>query len=732
MSNTDLDPILKKVQRAETTHIDSNVRIGISSLQWFLENDVATHPIHNQNDLQFKLCGEEGFAAIETDIRAATSTVDLVLWGFDPAMELVRMTPTTDPKVNGHQYWPRGTTFGDLLAAKAKQGVQVRMLLWYDTGVEEAMRGVLEMLLGNKADGAVKVSHAALARVMQGMSENAPDFPAVWQPMPGFGEALRKAPRSQLRNAQPTGKDVREAYARAWWNAALSGEIPNLEIRLRKAHPASIDKLKAKYLPSALSITEEAGISQVGTHHQKPILIDYHPGQGNYQGAAKAQAHTCGYVMGLNSVTSYWDTTQHLYNDPRRETAYDASAYWMKPWHIKPYRDYAIRVEGEALACLNNNFCEAWDTAAQTRLAFGKGALKALRAKVKPRPKGALPAQIVRTQPEHGDATILKAYTLASSNARNYIYIENQYVQLADWVKFVKGLREKLVDGYAQGKGPTEAQTPGLKLPATMAPLYLFVVMPQPERNEMVPSTYDTLAHLGQATTVRGYSKQLQNLREGRKDPLGSLEQAVLKDTLAATPSTSAVAAELDKLGIYTLSAMLMTYDYENQARKIRINKRDNRAQTWQAEQEARTSPTQRPADTVPGDHSSHNIQPPPYREIYIHSKLMLVDDCYLTLGSANLNKRSMVGDSELNISVAERLFTQGIRQKVWGNIAGTDLDGGDGSRTQTKEAFDKWIKRMANNTSDRKKSMSRIGPENDSFIHTFDDPRGAPMVRLA
>ena len=37
-------------------------------------------------------------------------------------------------------------------------------------------------------------------------------------------------------------------------------------------------------------------------------------------------------------------------------------------------------------------------------------------------------------------------------------------------------------------------------------------------------------------------------------------------------------------------------------------------------------------------------------KDIYIHAKLMVIDDEFFTLGSANLNIRSMAVDSELNI----------------------------------------------------------------------------------
>jgi phospholipase D1/2 len=46
------------------------------------------------------------------------------------------------------------------------------------------------------------------------------------------------------------------------------------------------------------------------------------------------------------------------------------------------------------------------------------------------------------------------------------------------------------------------------------------------------------------------------------------------------------------------------------------------------------------------------NAPETPERTTYIHAKLMIVDDRFLTVGSANLTNRSMVLDTELNLSV--------------------------------------------------------------------------------
>ena len=689
---TDLTKLLSEIQNPEKSHVDMTKRRAKGSLQWFLEKDSKTHPIHDNNHLEFHICGQDAFAAIEKDIRAAVSSIDLVLWGFDPGMELVRKGSV----------WPRGTTYGDLLTAKAREGVKVRLLVFYAhtpyLGWVPAFN-IASYLIGNVPD----------IGAMSGIP---------WPALPTEFNAPDTVGKSALEAVK-----LRQEYCGSWWRIALRGGFTNLEIRLRKAYPDAIQKTVGKYLPGSVrTLTEAAGMIEIGTHHQKPILIDYAPDKAN-----AAKANSCGYVMGLNSVTDYWDTNEHVFNDPLREYSPE-SAFWTKAWHLKPYRDYAIRVQGEALYCLNKNFVEGWDNASGYGVANGasifSSSLEKQRKSVHPKDlpvaRGArCRAQILRTFPEKEDATILKAYTLAASNAVNYIYVENQYFQLDDWPRMIKKVRGQYCEAMIQA---------GAK-PADIAPLHIFVVIPQPERDQMVPNTYDTINQLGQGQSIGAYDKLVQGRRKGDPKNSGGL---IVKDSLKSAPVNPQ--AELDALGIKTVVAMLMTYDAGNEAKDIRIKKRDSVAQQAQASVEATSNKNDkdRPGkanDVEPKEYSEYDIKPRPYREIYIHSKLMFVDDVYTTLGSANLNARSMAGDSELNICTEEWAFTKAARRRVWGNLAGVDLDGGEGTRKDVEKTRTSWLDLMDQN---RKNKLAGHPPENNSFIHPFEDPRGEPLIRLA
>ena len=152
---------------------------------------------------------------------------------------------------------------------------------------------------------------------------------------------------------------------------AFKGLFGGLEIRLRHGDSAAISKSIATEINQPRGLTmgeiEKPGMQYLGTHHQKPVLIDF-----DHEEGAKA----VGYVMGLNSVTDYWDTTAHLLDDTRREQGgvnerrecLQGMAADGGFATLKPYQDYACRIDGgRALIALYNNFVKAWDRAIDDR-----------------------------------------------------------------------------------------------------------------------------------------------------------------------------------------------------------------------------------------------------------------------------------------------------------------------------------------------------------------------------
>lgn len=92
--------------------------------------------------------------------------------------------------------------------------------------------------------------------------------------------------------------------------------------------------------------------------------------------------------------------------------------------------------------------------------------------------------------------------------------------------------------------------------------------------------------------------------------------------------------------------------------------------------------------------------------QVYVHTKLMIVDDLYALLGSANINDRSLLGmrDSELAVLVQDgqtaradinghgsqrpvRLFAHNLRKQIWSKLFG--ITGNVRPATELKQAID-------------------------------------------
>jgi hypothetical protein len=293
------------IRRVETTHIDEVARTATSTTQWFAEKLHATHPITHNNRLKVFICGEEGFADIHTQIESAKESIDLICWGFDPGMELKRGAGPT---------WPRGKTYGDLLIEAGARGVKVRLLVWLDRilcGITKNMpghgHGTHPWYTRSSFHGEDKVGAQHSLAMLQAKYKDVPTF-------------IKGRVSGHLTQAMVPLK-AREEYCFSWYDAALHGRLRGIQVRTRGTNKANVDRsLDAEqHQPASLATLEieRLGLIHAATHHQKTILIDF-----MYQGGGKA----VGYVMGLNSVTDYWDTCEHKLEDPRREQGGESTA----------------------------------------------------------------------------------------------------------------------------------------------------------------------------------------------------------------------------------------------------------------------------------------------------------------------------------------------------------------------------------------------------------------------
>jgi phosphatidylserine/phosphatidylglycerophosphate/cardiolipin synthase-like enzyme len=89
---------------------------------------------------------------------------------------------------------------------------------------------------------------------------------------------------------------------------------------------------------------------------------------------------------------------------------------------------------------------------------------------------------------------------------------------------------------------------------------------------------------------------------------------------------------------------------------------------------------------------------------VYIHAKLMLIDDTFMTLGSANINTRSMEVDSELNIAHDRYAVTQPLRRRLWGMHTNNR-----GAQDDPEAAYKAWRQIMDQNKIAQEKNKTPV-----------------------
>jgi phosphatidylserine/phosphatidylglycerophosphate/cardiolipin synthase-like enzyme len=92
------------------------------------------------------------------------------------------------------------------------------------------------------------------------------------------------------------------------------------------------------------------------------------------------------------------------------------------------------------------------------------------------------------------------------------------------------------------------------------------------------------------------------------------------------------------------------------------------------------------------------------YRPIYVHSKLLVVDDVFFTVGSANINTRSMEVDSELNIGCNDPAKARIWREKLFA------MHTGSAPNDDPAVEFEKWADILEKNSDRQSKGEPLIG----------------------
>jgi len=122
------------------------------------------------------------------------------------------------------------------------------------------------------------------------------------------------------------------------------------------------------------------------------------------------------------------------------------------------------------------------------------------------------------------------------------------------------------------------------------------------------------------------------------------------------------------------------------------------------------------------------------YGSVYVHSKLTMFDNAYLTLGSANWNHRSMFTDTEVNIAVqCHNNIGEKFRKKLWGYHLNGLWNAQDmGSKTTPKQWYKEWDELLRKNFfayTDKKSLIMNLFP----YYEDIDDvkKRAWPIMRM-
>ena len=657
--------VTKKPIQIPASKYMPKAKVGLS---WFLYEEDKKEFEPSMSDAHSKpvpatfralINGEEAFGAIYDKIENASSSIDIAIWGFQPSMYFKR-------KKDG-----KFLRIGDLLIKMALNNVKVRLLVWsmwgdVQTTSEDAAN------LGNK-------HYIGYGRAAKEISQEQMEYDAYWyEAIRGefhtTFDRIRNSPDGDSEKLDKIASELEEKYKARFpylWKISKDQErLKKIQYKNRRVTLFN-DITNGGYSDKNLPWLAELALSAASTHHQKMVLIDY-----------KKPEQAVGFVMEHNMLDNYWDRSTHIYGNLEAANAGKNVN--------TPLQDVSSIVTGEVLWDLNYNFCQSWDRDgffdnrgyydSSENLTQDRKGIQ--RSSFKPNPNMGmdgmtLQAQIVRTYDKPRVKDIMKVYLKNIQQTTSYIYTENQYFRwpvlaeefLSHWKNMRKG-------------------RPG--------PIHWFVV------------TNSSDSGIGSGTfTTNNMLKLL-----GRQDVMPNVARNVNLEELETEKSRIALSNPKGTLGVpgpldETRKARIKALDAEIESRKKDLENEKQKIKKGDiAEPEEDRQFTQKlgyELKDTPGikAHICTLVADNAWQEVYVHSKVTIMDDTFTIISSANLNTRSMEKDTELGIILQTGEVAHDLRKRLWSlhtkKNAAANPDGMHDYNV-AEEAFDVWGQLMQKN----------------------------------
>ena len=474
--------------------------------QWF---SAQGRPARRGNNLRLMMDGEEAWTSVHAALREARDTVHVSTWWWESDFELLR-DPATHATLS-RDARRENTILAILENSPARKRVLVGQFLGMDGFASNLSSDAELRAHGERRDD--NFEHMGEANPTSGMfSWEVPGWrfeDRVRAEVPGLTDAVRFDAEGPVRSDVP-----RRAVDLTEW-------------------PISVDVQHASW-------------------HQKFMVVD----------------DRTAFIGGMNLRRVDWDTSEHRVFDVRRmlfsSTEEQRAAVLARTAlpDTGPRKDYMVRVEGPIVRDAQDVFRRRWQRLIAARARYSDDATDfALPPPAAPL-AGGVQAQVTATMPApYNEAAIAETWFNAVRNAREYIFIEDQYFRIP---MLVDEIVRRMTD------------VPSLRL----------VVITKPVSEWTDP---------GCAWTHRTWD----TLRERFADRFMTLQ--------------------------------LRAFDTQ-----------------------------------VTGGFDETDAR---FVDMDVHSKILIVDDVFLSVGSANKNNRGIVYEGELNVAVLDRTWVRAARRRILGNI---------------------------------------------------------------